>query len=208
MRKIFTLLGVFVLNACTSYIQADVIRFHDADVLNSGKTFIILPNDGQKTGLEYKEYAGQIAEHMAAYNFSQVATKEAADYALYFSYGLKRSELYAETAPFNTTFHGGYNSDPFGYYGRPYFGGHDIRAYTRYVRSLKMEIVDLKQSQGKKTVNAFEGEVTSTGESDTFLTVSKCMINAMFSDFPGKNGETKTMTIKASECKTGDQPEN
>lgn len=203
MKKIFALIALFALNACTSYTQADVIRFHDANVLKTG-TFIILPNDKQKTGLEYKEYARQIAEHMTAYNFTQVATKEKADYALYFSYGLKRSELHTEAVPFNTTFHGGYNSGPYGYYGRPYFGGHDVYTYTRHVRNLEMDIVDLKQSSGQNIVKAFEGEVTSEGESDNFFTVSKCMINAMFSGFPGKNGEKKTVTMKAAECRAGE----
>jgi len=201
MKKIFALFALLILNACTSYTQSDVIRFHDADILETG-TFVILPKDKQKTGLEYKEYARQIAEHMTANNFRQVATKDKADYALYFSYGLKRSEIHSESVPFNTTFHGGYNNGPFGY-GRPYFGGHDVYTYTRYVRSFEMDIVDLKQSSGQNVVKAFEGQVTSVGESDNFFTVSKCMINAMFSGFPGENGEKKTVTVKASECVQG-----
>jgi hypothetical protein len=46
----------------------------------------------------------------------------------------------------------------------------------------------------------YESKVTSAGGSSEFSTVAKCLIDALFADFPGKNAEHRTVSVDGDKC--------
>jgi hypothetical protein len=76
----------------------------------------------------------------------------------------------------------GYGYDPFGY------GG--IREYTVYKSFLDMNIV-------RRADNArlFEGHAQARSQTDDLDKLVPPLVTAMFTGFPGKNGETVKITV-------------
>ena len=118
-------------------------------------------------------------------------------------------------------FYGGGFYDPrFGiYYGRPYYSrygyrgvrspyyygwddpywyrrgglyGDDVRAYTVYNSFLNLDIV-------RRADNAplFEGKAQARSQTDELGTLVPNLVDAMFTGFPGRNGETVRITVPA-----------
>jgi len=85
--------------------------------------------------------------------------------------------------------------DPF-WYMSPYAGygafGPRVRAYTRYESHLDMQIV-------RRADNAplFEGHVKARSQTDELNRLLPNLIQAMFTGFPGRNGETVKITVPA-----------
>ena len=119
--------------------------------------------------------------------------------------------------PFGDPFYGGFYGRPywsrFGYYGRrsPFYYGWDdpfwyaspyagygssfrdpIREYTVYKSNLDIDIV-------RKADNAplFEGHAKARSQTDELDVLVPNLIEAMFTGFPGKSGETVKITVPA-----------
>jgi hypothetical protein len=90
-------------------------------------------------------------------------------------------------------FYYGWNA-PFSYYGGyGGFGGYDrIREYTVYKSYLDMDIV-------RRADNAplFEGHAKARSQTDELDRLVPNLVTAMFTGFPGKNGETVKITVPA-----------
>lgn len=199
IKKILPVLALFFLNACASNIYADVTRFHDAANFSTGKSFVIVPYQGQEPGLEYKEYAVQIAEHLRANGMAEKVDKAHADYAVYFDYGHKSTETLLSLSPVFMGYEAGYDRSLT--IGGPFYRGYNNDYYqTRHIHQFALNVVDLKQGTDEKQVKVFEGKVISRAESANFFKISRCMINAMFIDFPGDNGENRSISLKHKEC--------
>ena len=86
--------------------------------------------------------------------------------------------------------------DPF-WYSSPYAGygpgyGHPIRAYTVYKSYLNLDIV-------RKADNAplFQGQAQARSQTDETGVLVPNLIEAMFTGFPGRSGETVKITVPA-----------
>jgi hypothetical protein len=206
--KCLFLLFILLLSGCVS---SQITRFHDNQLLeNNNKTFTILPFEDQKQNLEYKQYGNVIAGKLEQRGFKFVSKKSDADYGVRFDYGVdNKKERIANL------------SDP--YYERRYSyspnitrrttnyyrGGQSVLGalfmptpsyYQTYTRFFAINIIDLKHSDLKNPIKLFEGEVKSVGSCNSFSQVGNCLIDALFDNFPGKNGETKNIVAS---CSTG-----
>lgn len=97
----------------------------------------------------------------------------------------------------SSPFYYGWN-DPF-YYGRGYnrfgYGGmRGYQSYTVYKSHLDMDIV-----QRGSDAPLFEGHAQAKSESDNLDGLVPNLIRAMFTGFPGRNGETVKITIPAAQ---------
>ena len=85
--------------------------------------------------------------------------------------------------------------DPF-WYASPYAGyggfGPRIREYTRYQSHLDMKIVRRADDAA-----LFEGHVQARSQTDELARLVPNLIQAMFTGFPGRNGETVRITVPA-----------
>ena len=105
-----------------------------------------------------------------------------------------------------------HSGNPYGYGGTSSYSGYSYTAPTYgivdvlrfqtndYGRYFKMVMFDTANSHGTNLRVVYEGTVVSRGRSAAFREVSGCMINALFSAFPGGNGQVTTVSANAYEC--------
>jgi hypothetical protein len=84
---------------------------------------------------------------------------------------------------FGSPFYYGWD-DPF------WFGGNDVRVYTEYRSQLDMSIRDRATNQP-----LFDGKAQARSQTDALPALVPNLIEAMFTGFPGRSGETVKITI-------------
>ena len=216
------LLGISALglSACATGLRTEVSRYQ-AMPAPQGQSFFIVPaNAANAGGLEFSRYAGQVAQNMQAQGFAQAPSLDAATMVVRLDYGVDEGQERVERDPFARgygydPFWGGYS--PFGYYGRPYYsrfgywgprspfyygwddpfwyGGYDgpyqeVRVYTEYRSFLDLDI-------RRKADNAqlFDGHAKARSTQDNLGVLVPNLIEAMFTGFPGRSGETIRITV-------------
>ena len=85
-----------------------------------------------------------------------------------------------------------YNSPYSGYGGFGGYGGGGIRSYTVYKSFLDLDIV-----RRADNVPLFEGRAKARSQTDELGVLVPNLIEAMFTGFPGRNGETVKITVPA-----------
>jgi hypothetical protein len=63
---------------------------------------------------------------------------------------------------------------------------------TEYTRVLRLDIVDKQALAEGNIKKLYEGKVVSSGFSDQLAKVLPEMVKALFEDFPGQSGSTRT----------------
>src|SRR4051812_8364883 len=84
-------LALGALAACATSFNADVSRFQNQLPVPNGQTFTILADDPRlQGGIEFRQYAGIVADHLAAVGYRPVDSAQQADLAVHFNYGVDR----------------------------------------------------------------------------------------------------------------------
>jgi len=63
---------------------------------------------------------------------------------------------------------------------------------TEYTRVLRLDIVDKQALAEGNIKKLYEGKVVSNGSSNQLMKVLPTMVKALFEDFPGQSGSTRT----------------
>ena len=199
------------LSGCATGFPAQVSRYQ-AMPAPQGQSFVVVPMDARAIGgLEFSRYASMVAQGMAAQGYAPAASINQATMVVRLGYGVDQGRTEYVRDPF------GY-SDPFyrsgfgfgfgrpyysrfGYYGRrsPFFYGWDdpfwgygggVSSYTSYRSFLDLDI-------RRKADNAslFEGHAKARSGNDNLGTLVPNLIEAMFTGFPGRSGETVRITV-------------
>lgn len=197
------------LSACATGFPAKVSRYQ-AMPAPQGQSFVVVPaNASDVGGLEFSRYADMVAQGMQAQGYARAASIDQATMVVQLGYGVDGGRTEIVEDPF---YHSRFR-DPFwyGYYGRPYYSrwgrrsafyyGWDdpfwyspfdrsIRSYTSYKSELNMNI-------RRKADNAslFEGRAQARSTSDDLNRLVPNLIEAMFTGFPGRSGETVKITV-------------
>ena len=208
-------LAAMGLSGCATGLPTKVTRYSAA--IPQGQTFYVVPGPGVQSGLEFNRFAALVAQQMEAkgyrpagvqvsYNVDQGTQEVSVD-------PFARSRYYDPFyRGFYDPFYGGYYGRPYwsryGYYGRrspfyygwddpfwynsPYsgFGRDPIRAYTVYKSQLDLDI--LRRSD---KYQLFDGRARARSQTDELGTLVPNLIEAMFTNFPGTNGETVKITV-------------
>lgn len=220
------LIGVasVALSGCAAGLPTNVTRY-SAMPIPQGQTFYVVPANGMSAGLEFSRFAGHVAQHLQARGYRQAAGPQTADMLVRLNYEIDESVV-ERTAdpyaygPYGDPFYRGYRS-PYGYYGNPYYsrygywgprspfyyGWHDpfmygpsalgyrggVREYEVFRSELSMNIV-------RRADNAalFEGRAQARSQTDDPGVLVPNLIEAMFTGFPGRNGETVRITVPAA----------
>jgi hypothetical protein len=215
------LLGISALGlaGCATGFPAQVSRYQ-AMPAPQGQSFFIVPVATAQGGLEFSHYAGQVAQGLQAQGYAQAPSLQAATMVVRVDYGVDEGQQAIERDPFAR----GYGYDPFyggfggpfgGFYGRPYYSRfgywgprspfyygwddpfwgfdgpyNDVRVYTVYKSFLDLNIQ-------RKADNAalFEGHAKARSVNDNLGVLVPNLIEAMFTGFPGNNGETVKITV-------------
>lgn len=213
------LLGLSVagLAGCATGFPAQVSRYQ-AMPAPQGQSFFIVPADSSLAGgLEFSRFAGQVAQAMQAQGYAQAPSLEAATMVVQVDYGVDEGRQQVERDPFAR----GYGYDPFYggsfhpywgvQYGRPYYsrwGRHSpfyygwgdpfyyggpyqqVRVYTVYTSFLDVDI-----RRRVDNASLFEGHAKARSANENLGVLVPNLIEAMFTGFPGRSGETIKITV-------------
>lgn len=92
--------------------------------------------------------------------------------------------------PFYYGWNGGFPYGGYGAYGSPYGDYGRFQPYILYTSTLNMDIV-----QRSNNAPLFEGHARARSQTDELDALVPNLIQAMFTGFPGRNGETVKITI-------------
>jgi hypothetical protein len=214
LKKTFLTLAAPVallgLSACATGFPAEVQRF-SALPAPQGQSFVIQPADPEnRGGLEFAQYADLVRRHLIAQGYSEAPSAQQATLVVSLDYGVDqgRDRVVARPDPFAGGWgYGGFGRpyfSRFGYYGRhrsPFYwgwhdpfwgmgGGYDIDSYTVYTSYLDLEIKRAADGQ-----SLFEGLAQARSRTDDLPELVPNLVEAMFTGFPGNNGETVRITV-------------
>ena len=211
------------LSACATGLTSQVTRYQPA-AIPMGASFYVVPKQGPADPQFYR-YASMVSQQLAAKGFRPAGTPQTADVLVKVDYGVDEGVTEYRPDYYGPGFGGGFGPYGFGspfydpfwgvYYGRPYFsrwggypfyygwndpfwyggyGGYgDVREYTVYKSFLDMDIV-------RRGDNAplFEGHAKARSQTDSLDKLVPDLVTAMFTGFPGRNGETVKITVPPS----------
>jgi hypothetical protein len=203
------------LAACASPFRADVSRFAAQLPAPQGQTFYVVADDPALAGgLEFSQYAGYVAQEMGQLGYVPASSPENATMLVRFDYGVDNGRERVRSSPFgyghrDPFYRGWYDYRPIAYRDRtgrtrigyvPYrpwgYGFHDpffdndIESYTVYTSGIEMKIDDARSGQ-----RLFEGEAQAASTSNRLHYLGPNLVEAMFTGFPGKSGETVRISV-------------
>ena len=218
-----TLLSISALglSACATGFPAQVQRYQ-AMPAPQGQTFYIVPADASHGGLEFQRYGGQIAQALQAQGYAPASSPETATMLVRVAYGVDEGRQEVSRDPFARGY--GYDPfwsgwhDPFyrGYYGRPYYSrfgywgprtpyyyGWDDPFYDPFggpysqvtVRTVYHSYLDLDIRRRADNAQLFDGHAKARSTNDNLGVLVPNLIEAMFTGFPGRSGETIKITV-------------
>jgi hypothetical protein len=197
-------LALAALAACATPFNADVSRFESQLPVPAGQTFTVVADDPSLAGgIEFRMYATQVADRMAALGYRPVNDPAAADLIVRFGYGVDTGRERVRSTGFSDTMWGpwyGYRPYWRGYYA-PYYSpwafgwnsgwyGSDVRSYTIYTSGVEMKIDRAADGQ-----RLFEGRAQAISTSNHLQYLVPNLVDAMFTGFPGNSGETVRISI-------------
>jgi hypothetical protein len=217
MKLVAAPLALGTLAACATPFNADVQRFQSALPAPQGQTFTVVADDPALAGgLEFSQYASVVADRMASLGYRPVNSTAEADLLVRFDYGIDKGRERVRSTGFRDPFYdpwfgyGRYGYSRFGYsrgywgpafgrgyYGRPWrYGFYDpffdngLDAYTVYTSGIEMKIDNRASGQ-----RLFEGKAEAVSTSNRLQYLVPNLVEAMFTDFPGRSGEPKRIAI-------------
>lgn len=201
---------MLALSACTSGLTAKVQRFESQLPAPAGQTFAVVADDPALAGgLEFSQYARIVETRMASLGYTP-ARPENANLLVRFDYGVDKGRERVRSTGFagDPFWSPWYGYDRMGYYGRPYrsfgyrpygawgYGWHDpffdggVESYTVYTSGIEMKIDS--RIDGRRL---FEGKAEAVSSSNRLGYLVPNLVEAMFTDFPGRSGETVRITV-------------
>jgi hypothetical protein len=201
----FLALGVAAvgLSACAEQINTTVSRYQ-AMPAPQGQTFFVVPGGGMANngGLEFQRYAGIVAQQLQARGFQPATSAQSANMIVQFGYGVDRGQVrYVEDPFYRSRF--GYGGFGYGGFGSPFYrsrfgwgGGYSwgwddpfwygggVDSYVEYHSQIDLHI----RAAGTNAA-LFDGRVQARSETNRLDVVVPSLVEAMFTGFPGRNGE-------------------
>ena len=201
------------LSGCAMGLPTQVSRYQ-AMPAPAGQSFFVVPIDGRPAGLEFSRFAGYVAQAMQAQGYAPAASPQAATMLVRVGYGVDQgtTEYRADPLYRNRGFYSPFGGGYYGSWGRPlyrsryyrgyspfYYGWDDpfyspfdngIDSYTVYKSRLDVNIV-----RRQDNAPLFEGKAQARSSTDNLQTLVPNLVEAMFTGFPGRNGENVRITV-------------
>lgn len=203
--------ALLTLSACATGFPAQVSRFQ-AMPAPQGQSFVIqAANPEDRGGLEFSQYADLVRRNLVAEGYSEAPSPDAATLLVTLDYGVDNGRTAVRTYPSSRFGYGGFY-DPFysrwGYFGHRahpfYYGWHDpfwyrplaydVDTYTVYTSFVDMDIRRTADGQ-----SVFEGTAQARSRTNELPVLVPNLVEAMFTGFPGRSGETVKITVPPPE---------
>jgi hypothetical protein len=200
------MLGVAALglSACAESLRTTVSRYQ-AMPAPQGQTFFVVPGGGMANngGLEFQRYAGLVAQQLQARGYAPASNPQSATMVVQLGYGIDKGQVRYVEDPFARSryydpFYGPFFYPRFGYYRSPfYYGWNDpfwygggVDSYVEYHSQIDLHI----RARGTNAP-LFDGRAQARSTTNRLDVVVPSLVEAMFTNFPGQNGETVKITI-------------
>ena len=209
--------GALGLGGCATGFPAQVSRYQ-AMPAPAGQTFFVVPMDSRLNGsLEFQRFGSYVAQAMAAQGYAPAPSPQTASLIVNVGYNVDQGTTQYEADPFSYGRYGrggfgrygfggyggfGYGYSPFYsryggfhdpfYYGwdDPFWYGGGVQRYTEYKSKLDLDI----RRKGDN-LSVFEGHARARSTTDDLNRIVPNLVEAMFTGFPGRNGETVKITV-------------
>lgn len=210
--------ALLALTGCVSqkYVTSDITRFHALTESPQGKTFAIVALDeDQESSFAFKQFGDLMNQRLSALGFKQYAGGGGpgqADYVVTLRYA-----VYGPSADVRTRYSGfggrmgfgfgfGYapywGRAPFGYPGYdPFWDDHyDVETRQLFTRRVEVNLFRAATYSTDRKERVFEGRAVSSGLNGQVEPVMPYILDAIFQDFPGRSGETRTVNVQVPDA--------
>ncbi len=211
MRRLVFLLLVSsgLLTGCASTIKSEVTAFHQWSPELIQQSFSFDRSDVQQQDLEYRSYEDLVRGELQRLGLKEAGSSDKAALSVKFvatitGRDVRIIETVLVDSWYGTPWYGpGYYSPRWGGwpgYGYPYYGAmwpsmpvarEQERRYTVFHRELKIKITQLTGGEPLLDVT-----VRSDGSQGNLAKVMPYLVQSAFTNFPGKSGEPRTVTLK------------
>ena len=216
-------LSALGLSACATGFPTQVSRYQAMPAPQGQSFFVVAANPAQSGGLQFTQYATIVAQAMQAQGYVPATSPQAATMLVAVDYGVDEGRQEIVEDPFDRGYFGSSYSSSYnnffrfgfgGFYSRPYYSryghygyrspffygwddpfwgssfGGGTRAYTVYKSYLDIDI----RRRGDNAA-LFDGHAKARSQTDNLGVLVPNLIEAMFTGFPGRNGETVKITV-------------
>ena len=200
---------LLALGACAGpRFGAEVTQFHTLAPSAEPRSFVLVAGDEAKAGtLEFASYASMVVNELQARGFRQVDNARQSEFVARLDYGISSGMTESFARPVY-----GYYPDVYStvrgrtaegkrFSARVYEGGGYVPlGYAEerrivYQRTLTLDIVEAAPGRRGETQKVYEGRVVSIGPAPELARVMSLMVRALFIDFPGPSGTTRTIVL-------------
>jgi hypothetical protein len=196
-------LALVALSGCATSFKADVARFQQLPA-PAGQSFaIVADNPNLAGGLEFSHYASMVGQRLSQTGYVAASDPTSADLIVRVAYDVDNGREKVRSTGFGAGGFGPYGGMGWGgRWGRPWgygfydpwlFGGagyNDVSSYTVYTSDLSMKI-----DRAADNRRLFEGKASAQSLSNKLTYLVPNLIDAMFTNFPGQNGEDVKITL-------------
>lgn len=194
--------GAMLLASCTPSQPAQISSYRAQDRLGlPGQTVAVVPpGDGGGRGLQGAHFDNALAERLARQGFAVVSPDAGPDYVAMLDYqvdpGRPHEEVY-EYPVYETVERYVRRNDKL--IAVPYhvFLGYrtERRLYTYYPAHLQVTLF-----RGGSEESVYEGRVTTEGPCGNPDALVEPLLDSMFEQFPGGNGDVRNVTVELPNC--------
>lgn len=201
---------VLVLSGCAQNFNANVKRFSSTLPAPAGQTFTVVASDPRNDGgLEFAQYANELSAQLIRVGYRPAVSSAEADLVVRFGYWVDRGQ--DRIRNFGGGFGGPWGGwGPWGGFGGPgfyrggawgfgwndpfFFGGGFGGQGVDVVRLFQSEI-DVAITRRGDGQRLFEGKAEAASRSNNLTYLVPNLVEAMFTGFPGNNGQTVRISI-------------
>jgi hypothetical protein len=204
------MLALTALSGCATPFKGEVARFQQLPA-PAGQSFAVVADDPRLAGgLEFQHYADLVAARLTQTGYVAAGDPARADLIVRVAYDVDAGREKVRSTGFAADpFYGPYGGwggyGRFGWrggpWGRPWgygfydpwlFGGgfNDVTSYTVYTSDLSMKI-----DRAADNRRLFEGKASAQSLSNKLTYLVPNLIDVMFTNFPGQNGENVKVTL-------------
>lgn len=173
MKYILMITFALTVSACSmKNVYLEVTRFNYIPQSTEIKSVYIMPSQEQQKNTEHKTYVEYVTGKLIAQGYNVVPSRNRADFIALLGYKIGANKKLTTIGPSADYTEGG-----------KAFHGVVQSSYTQYDRDLYFAMYEAEFDNKGKPVQVYKGVVRSSGSRQTFASVSKCLIDALFDKF-------------------------
>jgi Domain of unknown function (DUF4136) len=199
MKYVFCAVAALVLAGCATQVSTNVVRYHSLEKKLDGSygTYRFYIPSEKAGSLEYAAHVDSFKKQLNANGFREETSGGYANYTAFFIFSIWSSGSTASIQMPIQTAQGGAFARGFNIGSAA--GGGSVSSSETYSRLLTFNLVDAQHLIDGKPKTIYESSLRSVGSSDNPSQLIPVFAKAMFVGFPGKSGETKSVSLPLGE---------